>query len=69
MCRHIHGEMPVQVIVPLYMALVRLHLEYCTQFWASHYMKDIELLKCAQKRPAKLMKGLEYKIYEEQMRE
>ena len=56
-----------QLIVPLYEAIVRPHLEYCIQVWRSYRKKDIDDLERIKRRATKMIPELRDLSYESRL--
>ena len=57
------------LIIPLYKAIVRPHLEYCIRAWNPHLRKDVDMLEKIQRRATKLIPELRDLTYEERLKE
>ena len=53
------------LLLSLYFALMRLHLEYFAQIWVPQFKKHRELLEIVQQRATKMIKSLENLPHEE----
>jgi hypothetical protein len=55
------------VLLNLYKALVRPHLEYCIQAWRPHLVKDINLIEKVQRRATRMIIECRGKTYDERL--
>ena len=66
--RTVTHKMSVQTVVPLYKALVRPHLEYCSLVWSPYLKKDILSIEKVQRRVTKTIPSISALTYEERLK-
>ena len=71
MAGHIYGtvtDKSIQTVVPLYKALVRPRLEYCSLVWSPYLKKDILSIERVQRRVTKMIPSISSLTYEERLK-
>ncbi|KYO40735.1 hypothetical protein Y1Q_0012232 [Alligator mississippiensis] len=58
-----------EVILPLYMTLVRPQLEYCIQFWVLHFRRDVASTERVQRMATRMITDQHGRSYEERLRD
>lgn len=58
-----------EIILPFYSALMRPHVEDCTELWNPQHNKDVNLLEQVQRRGTEVMRELELLSCEHRLRE
>ena len=56
------------VILRLYLALVRLHLDYAVQCWSPYYRMTIDKLEAVQRRMTKMIQGIRNLTYKDRLK-
>ena len=61
-------NLDTEVFKPLFVTLVRPHIEYANQVWCPHLVKDIVTVENVQRRATKMVPQLKDLTYEERLR-
>ena len=68
MTRRSFSHIDRDIFLLVYKTFIRPKLEYCSNIWSPHLIKDIDLLENVQRRATKMVIGLHALPYEERLR-